>query len=248
MTNTPYAPPATTPLEANEKICSTCNAIIHKKAEICPKCGVRQRRPASKLALLLITFFLGGFGGHRFYLGNYIVGIFYLLFFWTWIPSLIAFIEFIWFAFMSSEKIEDNYTAHGSVVAFVVPTIFSFFIIAAIFIPAYQDYIQKTKVVEANVLFSALKTEAETYFSNTGQFPSTAELKSPISGSYVNITSNPEKLYLQATMNEKAGSIAGEMIRFSYDPASKTWTCSADFPNGVANKYLPKNCRTDKQR
>jgi hypothetical protein len=93
-----------------------------------------------------------------------------------------------------------------------------------------------------------LKPEAETYFSNTGQFPSTAKLKSPTSGTYVNITSNPEELYLQAMMNEKAGSIAGEIIRFSYDPASKTWTCSADFPNGVADKYLPKDCRTDKQQ
>ncbi|BAP57148.1 TM2 protein [Thioploca ingrica] len=247
MTNTPYAPPATTPLEENEKICSTCNAVIHRKAEICPKCGVRQRRPASKSALLLINFFLGGFGGHRFYLGNYVLGSLYLLFFWTLIPSLIAFIEFIWFAFMSSEKIENDYTAHGSVAAFVVPTIFSFFIIAAIFIPAYQDYLQKTKVAEAMTLFTGLKTEAETYLSNTGKFPETKKL-SIISGEYTKITSNPEEFYLQAMMNEKAGSIAGEIIRFSYDPASKTWKCSADFPNGVANKYLPKNCRTEKQQ
>jgi hypothetical protein len=93
-----------------------------------------------------------------------------------------------------------------------------------------------------------LKPEAETYFSNTGQFPSKVKLKSPTSSTYVNITSNPEKLYLQAMMNEKAGSIAGEIIRFSYDPSSKKWTCSADFPNGVANKYLPENCRTYKRR
>jgi len=248
MTNTPYAPPATTPLEANEKICSTCNAVIHRKAEICPKCGVRQRRPASKSALLMITFFIGGLGGHRFYLGNYIIGIFYLLFFWTWIPSLLAFIEFIWFAFMSSEKIENDYTAHGSVATFIFMFIIFVFFIAAIIPDAYQMYLQKAKVVEATVLFSALKIEAETYFSIIGQFPNTAKLKSPTSGTYVNIISNPEKLYLQATMNEKAGSIAGKIIRFSYDPASKTWTCSADFPNGVTNKYLPESCRTDKQQ
>jgi TM2 domain-containing membrane protein YozV len=247
MTNTPYAPPATTPLEENEKICSTCNAIIHKQAEICPKCGVRQRRPASKSALLLIIFFLGSFGGHRFYLGNYIVGIFYLLFSWTLIPYLLAFIEFIWFAFMSSEKIKNDYTAHGSTVAFVVPTIFSFFITVAIAIPAYQIYIQKSKVAEAMTLFAGLKTEAETYLSNTGQFPSTMNL-SINSGIYTNIAANPEEFYLQATMNENAGSIAGKIIRFSYDPSSKKWTCSADFPNGVADKYLPRNCRTNKQR
>ncbi len=250
MTNTPYAPPATMPLEADEKICATCNAIIHPKAEICPKCGVRQKtKGANKEVLLLLTFFLGSLGVHRFYLGNYILGIFYLLFFWTMIPFLISLIELIVFIFMSSEKIEDNYTAHSSVVAFVLmPIIFIFFIgiIAAIAIPAYHDYLQKAKVAEATVLFNVLKTETENYFSNTGQFPSTAELKSLTSGTYVNITSNPAELYLQAMMNEKTGSIAGEIIRFSYDPSSKIWTCNADFPNGVANRYLPKSCRTDK--
>ena len=121
MTNTPYAPPTTVSLEAEEKLCSTCNAVIHKKAEICPKCGVRQEmKSANKEVLLLLTFFLGGLGVHRFYLGNYILGIFYLLFFWTMIPFLISLIELIVFIFMSSEKIEDNYTAHGSVVAFCV--------------------------------------------------------------------------------------------------------------------------------
>ena len=54
MTNTPYAPPTTMLLKAEEKLCSTCNAVIHKKAEICPKCGVRQQNPANKSALLLI--------------------------------------------------------------------------------------------------------------------------------------------------------------------------------------------------
>lgn len=97
MTNTPYAPPATPILEADEKLCPTGNAVIHKKAEICPKCGVRQRRPASKSALLMITFFLGWLGGPRFYLGNYVVGGLYLLFFGKGIPSLIASIEFIVF-------------------------------------------------------------------------------------------------------------------------------------------------------
>ena len=246
MTNTPYAPPTTVSLEAEEKLCSTCNAVIHKKAEICPKCGVRQRRPVSKSALLLITFFLGGFGGHRFYLGNYIWGTLYLLFFWTSIPSIIALIELIVFLFMSSEKIEDNYEAHGSTLFILVPIVLIFFvgILAAIAIPAYQDYLQKNKVAEAIVLLSILKTEVVTYFANTGQVPSITELKSLTSGTYVNITFNPQELYLQAMMNEKAGSLAGKIIRFSYEPSSKTWICSADFPNGVTQKYLPPNCRT----
>jgi TM2 domain-containing membrane protein YozV len=139
MTQTPYAPPH--PIEVDEKLCSTCNAVIHKKAEICPKCGVRQRKPANKPVLLLLTFFLGGFGAHQFYLCNYVLGIFYLLFSLTGIPALIALIEFIVFAFTSREKIEADYTAHGSVALIVVVIVFFIIIIgilAAIAIPVIR--------------------------------------------------------------------------------------------------------------
>ena len=46
-----------------------------------------------KAVAFLLTFFLGAFGGHRFYMGEIGLGVLYLLFFWTLIPALIAFIE-----------------------------------------------------------------------------------------------------------------------------------------------------------
>src|SRR6266436_4925015 len=48
-----------------------------------------------KTTLCLLTIFLGGIGVHKFYTGNWAWGIFYLIFCWTLIPGLIAFIEFI---------------------------------------------------------------------------------------------------------------------------------------------------------
>jgi TM2 domain-containing membrane protein YozV len=42
---------------------------------------------------VLLALFLGGIGIHKFYLGNTGMGILYLVFCWTYIPSLIAFIE-----------------------------------------------------------------------------------------------------------------------------------------------------------
>jgi TM2 domain-containing membrane protein YozV/Tfp pilus assembly major pilin PilA len=252
MTQTPYAPPEATQLGVDEKLCSTCNAVIHRKAEICPKCGVRQRRPANKAVLLLLTFFLGGFGIHRFYLGNNVLGILYLLFFWTGIPGLIALIEFIVFVFTSREKIEEDYTAHGSAaVAAVVIAFFMIFIIgilAAIAIPAYTDYLNKSKVSEALSLLIGLKAPAEEYFADQGKFPSTEDLESQgniMSGKYTaNIVSNPEQLYLQATMKDNGSSIAGKTVRLTYNFASESWTCSSGSPNGLDNRYLPRACRS----
>ena len=42
---------------------------------------------------VLLALFLGGFGAHKFYLGQFVLGIVYFLFCWTFIPSLIGFIE-----------------------------------------------------------------------------------------------------------------------------------------------------------
>ncbi len=106
----------------DEKFCSECGAVIKAKAEICPKCGVRQlNRPSSvnlgavapngksRIAAALLAFFLGGLGIHKFYLGQVGLGIVYLIFFWTFIPAIIAFIEFIIFLAMSDETFSERY-------------------------------------------------------------------------------------------------------------------------------------------
>lgn len=49
----------------------------------------------SKVTAGLLALFLGGFGAHKFYLGKSGMGILYLIFCWTYIPSVIAFIEAI---------------------------------------------------------------------------------------------------------------------------------------------------------
>ena len=50
---------------------------------------------------VLLALFLGGLGIHKFYLGETGMGILYLLFCWTYIPSIVAFFE----AFVISAKV-----------------------------------------------------------------------------------------------------------------------------------------------
>ena len=96
---------------ADEKFCSDCGAVIKQKAEICPSCGCRQL-PASgrnRVAAALLAFFIGWLGIHRFYLGRTVSGFLYLIFFWTCIPALLAFIETIRLLIMSDADFARRY-------------------------------------------------------------------------------------------------------------------------------------------
>lgn len=104
----------------SEKYCRECAALINAKAEICPKCGVRQvaHYPSSgvivgsgksRVAAIVIALFLGGFGGHKFYLGQVGFGLLYLLFFWTLIPCVVATVELIIYLTMSDEAFAHKY-------------------------------------------------------------------------------------------------------------------------------------------
>lgn len=55
----------------------------------------KQSKKVNKIAYCLIAFFLGGIGVHKFYAEKIGLGILYLLFCWTAIPAVIAFVEFI---------------------------------------------------------------------------------------------------------------------------------------------------------
>jgi TM2 domain-containing membrane protein YozV len=58
---------------------------------------------------ILWCFFLGAFGAHKFYLGQSGWGIVYLLFCWTGIPSLAAFIEFIMLLLMADNEFNRRF-------------------------------------------------------------------------------------------------------------------------------------------
>ncbi|MCV5990326.1 NINE protein, partial [Escherichia coli] len=55
------------------------------------------------------AFFLGGLGAHKFYLGKVGQGFLYLIFCWTFIPAIVAFIEFFIYLCTSDEDFARKY-------------------------------------------------------------------------------------------------------------------------------------------
>lgn len=104
----------------DHKFCRDCGAAISARAEICPRCGVRQTSPLgalaytadngkSKIAAALFAIFLGSLGVHKFYLGRIGWGLVYLCLCWCFIPGLLGLIEGILYLVMSDEEFNRKY-------------------------------------------------------------------------------------------------------------------------------------------
>lgn len=107
-----------TKLLGNHVYCHGCGRQIHSQAIACPMCGAPQyadardsiHRHTDRYTAVLLAFFLGWIGGHKFYLGRMISGGVYLFFCWSLIPALIAIIEGIIYLSMSDENFQRKYS------------------------------------------------------------------------------------------------------------------------------------------
>lgn len=57
----------------------------------------------SKVTAGLLAILLGAFGIHKFYLGKWIQGIIYIIFFWTYIPAILGIIEGIRYLILNDQ-------------------------------------------------------------------------------------------------------------------------------------------------
>jgi TM2 domain-containing membrane protein YozV/RNA polymerase subunit RPABC4/transcription elongation factor Spt4 len=110
-------------LQVQQKLCVSCNRPINVTFTTCPFCGVVQPTSTgnftpgvpvqsgthNKTTAGLLAIFLGTVGVHKFYLGQTGMGILYLLFCWTGVPSIVALIEGIIYLTMSDAEFAQKY-------------------------------------------------------------------------------------------------------------------------------------------
>ena len=121
-------------------------------------------------------------------------------------------------------------------------------ILAAVAIPAYNDYIARAQVSEAVSLMSGGKTSMAEYYADKGQWPSEAsDVMGNTSGKYtstITITAGANaatSITLTAKMKDAGinASITSKTLTLS-SADGKTWTCAT---GDIDAKYVPGACK-----
>ena len=132
-------------------------------------------------------------------------------------------------------------------------------ILAAVAIPAYQDYIARAQVSEAVNLLGGGKTPMAEYFADKGQWPQTAgSVMGNTSGKYTASigysggsapAAGVQTVVLEAQMKTSGinAGITGKSVWLQSTNGGKIWTCtlSPAVAGGTAldSKYVPGSCR-----
>jgi type IV pilus assembly protein PilA len=140
-------------------------------------------------------------------------------------------------------------------------------ILAAIALPAYQDYTKRAHVAEAFALLSGIKTDVSEFYSAKGHFPGASE---SIYGHPISVSGNAiEHIPNIFRLDDRHGAIAAYMktqLGFTCDSApacilslyasagpeagSIVWICgkrqtqlAPAYATNLPHKWLPANCR-----
>ncbi|WP_036248844.1 pilin [Methylobacter sp. BBA5.1] len=125
-------------------------------------------------------------------------------------------------------------------------------ILAAIAIPAYQDYVTRAQVSEAVELLGGLKTPLAEYSADAGAWPSAivaptaaataTEIPGTITGKYATVTATVTGAYpvgsITATMT--SGQANTKTVIMATADGGATWTCNT---GTVDKKWMPAACR-----
>ena len=128
-------------------------------------------------------------------------------------------------------------------------------ILAAVAIPAYQDYIARAQVSEAVNLLGGGKTPLAEYYSDKGSFPpSPASVMGNLSGKYTasilysaTTTVTGGTVMLEGKMKASGinAAITGKAVGLLTTNGGKVWNCTiTGVTSPLTSKYVPGACRS----
>ena len=119
-------------------------------------------------------------------------------------------------------------------------------ILAAIALPAYQDYLIRSQVSEGMTLASGAKTAVAETYANTGKMPADnaeagLEAANKIKGKYVTQTAVAAGVITATFGGDSNAKLSGKTLTLTPTDrdGSIEWGCSGN----MDNKYKPKACR-----
>ena len=120
-------------------------------------------------------------------------------------------------------------------------------ILAAIALPAYQDYIARAQVSEVFTLMDGAKTVVAEACNNLGSCASASPITTPSTGKYSAVASAASNGVITGTMSTGASSlVSGAQVALSPTLTSADsailWGCSGTGALSSNSKYLPKSC------
>ncbi|MGH8488235.1 MAG: pilin [Gammaproteobacteria bacterium] len=120
-------------------------------------------------------------------------------------------------------------------------------ILAAIAIPAYQDYTVRSKVTEVAVAASACKTSVSEFAQSNGALPTTTTAAGCSSNATQYVTSLAVGAAGVITVVPNAANIGGGITgnflltpTYAASTGTVAWQCTS---STIQDKYLPANCR-----
>jgi type IV pilus assembly protein PilA len=123
-------------------------------------------------------------------------------------------------------------------------------ILAAIAIPAYQDYTVRSKVTEAIAVAASAKTSVSEFYISQGTMPTTAAeagvdegIVTPYVAGLAFANTDADNSTLTITLAADIGGTANDATLIFTGTGSATdveWTCTE---GDLADKYRPANCR-----
>ena len=235
-----------------ELFCYKCGASINPQLSKCPRCLAPQivSEQKYKLTAGMLAFFLGGFGIHRFYLGQW-WGIFYLIFWGTAIPSIVSVIEAFVFWLTPQKKWDLKYgqvPKSGSTLIIIIVAVVLFValvgILAAIALPAYSDYTVRAKIQGAMPLVNDTRDKVSAYIKRTKQFPKNnagAELSENINSALIASIKLQEGANIEVTFNINSLKENNTLI---LSPSEKNgeviWACNG---GTLKDRFREVKCR-----